>query len=135
MKSDTELYNLFSALPQAFFELTQIAFAGDYVYNQIIDSTLAPDTKDRMVEVFMEWLANRFNTMTKKEVIAMVQFTTTFEETQFYKDIVMEGEIKGKIKGKIENLESLRDQNILTDEQFQSLVTPLRQELEKLNPS
>lgn len=62
----------------------------------------------------------------------MVRFSTTFKATQFYKDIFMEGEIKGEIEGKVEALEYLRDQNILTDEQFQSLVAPLRQELEKL---
>ncbi len=44
----------------------------------------------------------------------------------------IKGEIKGKIKGKIENLEELQRNGILTIEQMERFIAPLRLQLQNL---
>ncbi|MCP4689751.1 MAG: hypothetical protein GY859_16990 [Desulfobacterales bacterium] len=55
--------------------------------------------------------------------------TTIKEHIQYQSKI--EGKIEGKIKGKIETLESLHAEGILSKEQYEQKVAPLRLELKK----
>ena len=52
--------------------------------------------------------------------------------TTISEHIFNQSEIKGKIKGKIELLESFLSTGILTREQFNNAVEPLRLQLQKL---
>ena len=74
----------------------------------------------------------------KKEVHMSFVATTITEYIQHESELKgerkgqLEGELKGQLKGKIETLETLYAESILSHEEFEQRVTPLRQELKKL---
>ncbi len=109
-------------------------------YNQIINSQLPEQSKERYIEVFVEWLTARFTQKSKKEILSMLPQMAPFKETQFYKDIhsegklegKLEGEIEGEIKGKLEKMEFLKELNghgNINDELYQSYITNLEKEV------
>ncbi len=61
----------------------------------------------------------------------MVNVATTITEHIQYKSEA-KGEIKGEIKGQIKLLEGLHAEGLLSKEQFEKKVAPLRQELADL---
>ncbi len=61
--------------------------------------TLPPRDKDVLEQVFFSWLTLIFNTLTKKEVMAMFAFDVPVEETVFYKEVKQEGREEGLEEG------------------------------------
>jgi len=70
----------------------------------------------------------------KKEVNMSYTATTISEHiwNEGKMEGVIEGEIKGEIKGQIKILESLYISTVLSKEQFEMMVEPLRKQLEKI---
>ena len=60
--------------------------------------------KDTLEDVFLSLLTQRFQTMTKKEVVTMFGLDTPVEETVFYKEVFHEGEVKGIVKGEAKGI-------------------------------
>ncbi|MEI6262671.1 MAG: hypothetical protein WCR46_22570, partial [Deltaproteobacteria bacterium] len=58
--------------------------------------------------------------------------TATTISEHIWNEGKMEGEIKGEIKGQIKMLESLYLSAVLSKEQFEKMVDPLRKQLEKI---
>ena len=108
-------------------------------YNQIINSQLQKQSKEKYIEVFIEWLTARFIQKSKKEILSMLPQIAPFKETQFYKDIhsegEIEGEIKGEIKGKLEKiqfLKELNEQGNINDELYKRHTANLKKEVNVL---
>lgn len=58
----------------------------------------------------------------------MLASLTPFEETRAYRELQ-----EYKLEGKLSTLEELYQEGILTKEQFESRITPLKQQLEALS--
>jgi predicted AlkP superfamily phosphohydrolase/phosphomutase len=59
----------------------------------------------------------------------------SFTATTITEHYLNEGKIKGKIEGKIENIEELYRFGILSKEQMEKMIEPLKQQLQSLESS
>jgi flagellar biosynthesis/type III secretory pathway protein FliH len=64
-----------------------------------------------------------------------MSFTATTITEHYFNEGKIEGEIKGKIEGKIEGIEELYRFGILSKEQMEQMIEPLKQQLQNLQSS
>lgn len=50
-------------------------------------------------QILLSWLAERFNSLSKKEILSMLQSLAPLHETRLYKEIFAEGEARGEARG------------------------------------
>ena len=60
-------------------------------YDSIKQSKLDEETKEKLSEIFINWLMIRFKDLPSKEVMKMLTLTTPLEETRSYKELVAIG--------------------------------------------
>lgn len=79
-------------------EATLQAHAVEY-YQRIEQSPLAAPLKEALIEVFIDWLWQRFGTLSKKEIEAMILGDIThLKNTRAGQELIAEGEEQGLIK-------------------------------------
>jgi len=106
MKSDKELYKLFSSCPELLFEAANSKPCDTYKMVSITlkeferrsDGFLQPTSES----VFSRWMQERFKNLSYEEVIKMFVELTPLENTRSYKELVAIGEKKGEKKGRKE---------------------------------
>ena len=124
--------HLLTALFAPYMEKSDEEFAQNakQYYHQIKDCDFEDAIKERLEQIFLDWLSIRLKKATAEEVKDMLALDTPFEETQVYKDLVQiglkkgeligirkgeqRGEQKGKLEGKREGeIKGVREQIIL----------------------
>jgi len=72
------------------------------LWRAIQTAPIPEPVRERLAEVLLFWLFERFVSLTAEEILAMITHLTPLEETRAYRDIFGKGEAKGKIEGKAE---------------------------------
>ncbi len=75
---------------------------------QSVQTAAVPDSeREALAEVLLFWLMERFRTLTKTEVLQMLNLLTSIEDTSGYQAIKELGIAEGKAEGKAEDLTRL----------------------------
>jgi predicted transposase YdaD len=97
-------------LPWWLEDATQLAQHAPLAYRAITNATLDAGVRERLQEVFVSWMLERFKHKRYEEVMAMLNILTPLEETVAYKQLVgigwkkgkVEGQVEGRVEGKVE---------------------------------
>ncbi len=118
-------------------------------FRQIQDAGLPEYLFETYVKIYLYWLTQRLSTLSRREVIEMLQIQTPFEETRFYRDLKEEidAEARDRIKAlererdsaqesiitrQLELLDQLRKEQVISEATYRQRAAPLEAELETL---
>ena len=97
-------------LPWWLEDVEQLAQHAPVAYQVITNAPIEAGIRERLQEVFISWMLERFKHKRYEEVLAMLNILTPLEETVAYKQLfgmgwekgVVVGEARGRIEGKVE---------------------------------
>ena len=94
-------------------------------YRQLKQSGLNEQRKNDLIAVLISWIGERFKDKTAREVWAMLEKLTPFEETRMYQELLEHekiGEKRGEARGRLNMLKIQLDQGIIDKKQYHQLL-------------